>query len=75
MKTPKERAEELVNKYMQLSPTKMGDYSRIYYPFAKQCALIAVDEMIETAKITSSDEVLMGAIIYLQKVKQEIDKL
>jgi len=47
--TPKEKGEELVNKFMNLNleKTKLADYSRIYYPTAKQCALIAVDEIIE----------------------------
>jgi hypothetical protein len=47
--TSKEKAEELVNKFMNLNleKIKLADYSKIYYPTAKQCALIAVDGILE----------------------------
>jgi hypothetical protein len=47
MNTPKQKAEELVNKYMNIGQVKMSDYSRIYQPTAKVCALIAVDEVLD----------------------------
>ena len=40
---PKEKAAELVNKFVQYTPAEEG----IEYPFAKQCALIAVKEIKE----------------------------
>ena len=44
--TPKEKAIELVDKYMKFEfETPFVDTQRKY---AKQCALIAVDEMIES---------------------------
>ena len=54
--TPQEKAKDLVSKYYQ----KVADSS---YPedLAKQCALIAVDEIT--------------ALEYWHKVKQEIEKL
>jgi hypothetical protein len=33
--TPKEKAEELVNRYMNLNKVKLSDYSVIYTPTAK----------------------------------------
>ena len=40
---PKEKAAELVNKFVQYTPAE----EEIEYPFAKQCALIAVKEIKE----------------------------
>jgi|SanBayMetagenome_1026888.scaffolds.fasta_scaffold04994_2 hypothetical protein len=62
--TPKEKAEQLVNKYMGLNSGKLSDYSRIEFPTAKQCSLIAVDYIItETGNK------------YWYDVKKEIEKL
>lgn len=69
--TPKEKAEELVSKYMNMGQVKMSDYSRIYLPTAKQCALIAVDEMLYHVKMVDDN----AAINYWEEVKQEIEKL
>lgn len=46
MITAKEKAKELVDKFLNLKPTKLSDYSKIYLPTAKQCAKIAVEEII-----------------------------
>ena len=60
--TPKEKAVELVNKYVNLSKiTASSEY--IQYQ-AKQCALIAVDEIIA-----------FHNTLYWQEVKQEIELL
>ena len=42
----KEKAEELVNKFMETKSLKLSDYSRIEFPTAKQCALICCDEIL-----------------------------
>ena len=70
--TPKEKAKELFDKYY--------DYTAdMEYPneCAKQCALIAVDEIIEVSKDIADEEVLSAIIIYWfwLKVKEEIEKL
>lgn len=62
--TPKEKAEELVKKYIGLNSGKLSDYSRIEFPTAKQCALIAVDYIITE---TGSK--------YWYDVKHQIEKL
>jgi hypothetical protein len=58
--TPKEKSVELVNKYLQIYDGRV--------PQAKQCALIAVDEII------ASNPMLPSNLNWLE-VKQEIEKL
>jgi len=76
--TPKEKAVELYNKYEQLGK----DFTRgvSMAEFAKQCALIAVDEIFEFMKMDDEyTETLSNAnskwVDYWLKVKQEIEKL
>lgn len=71
--TPKDKAEELFDKMMyhimyNCQPT-LSDM------VAKQCALIAVDEIIEEIVESADNEVKSMRIIYWEKVKQEIEKL
>jgi hypothetical protein len=80
MLSPKEKAQELVDKMyntdycvIQHIPNKnycdcveMNDYQ------AKQCALIAVDEIIENEKIDNLED---NNLSYWQEVKTEIEKL
>ena len=73
--TPKEKAVELVNKF-RLSKAITESY-------AKQCALIAVDEILNTLKVfpekdTTSRSVVnfsVSRIMYWVQVKQEIEAL
>lgn len=62
--TPKEKALELIHKY-DLMQTYIEGFS---YDDAKQCALIAVELLLE--EIFFEDEP-----IYWQQVKQEIQNL
>jgi hypothetical protein len=67
--TPKEKAEELVLKYLKVKTHQMfnGWWHKMT---AKECALIAVDEMIDLVKhidVDSED--------YWNEVKQEIINL
>lgn len=78
--TPKEKAEELMAKFMAIKSTKLSDFSVIYSPVAKLCALIAVDEILKSNPIVPlsymlESEALDAAIEYWQEVKQEIEKL
>jgi len=68
--TPKEKAEELVNKYLRTYPIYNNPTVVISYTHneAKQCALIAVDEIIKVAYWNNVKD-------YWNQVKQEIDKL
>ncbi len=61
--TPKEKAGELYNK--------MYDFS-IFDESAKQCALIAVDEILDMVKHTPIEFIETD---YWQEVKQDIENL
>ena len=80
--TPKEKAEKLVDKFSPHSycgaceedDERMRDYH------SKQCAIIAVDEIINTLNKDIRDidvvgNILLDLIEYWQEVKQEIEKL
>jgi hypothetical protein len=72
--TPKDKALELYNKYEQLS----RDFTRgvSMKEFAKQCALIAVDEILLIAPMMHMEG--FGNLTireYYKKVKQKIEKL
>jgi hypothetical protein len=79
--TPKDKAIELYNKYEQLC----RDFTRgvSMKEFAKQCALIAVDEILNTLKVfpekdTTSKSVVnfsISRIVYWVQVKKEIEAL
>ena len=75
MLTPIEKAEQIVDKYYKLKSMKLSDYSIVYYPFAKLAALAEVDALIEWSKQWVDEEILAPALIYLENVKKEIEKL
>jgi hypothetical protein len=60
--TPKEKAQELFDKYFEVTNN--------YYQ-AKQCALIAVDEILDTIKWCIGD----SQVEYWEGVKKEIEAL
>lgn len=69
--TPKEKANELFEKMYQVRSVAGSDITKY---FAKQSALIAVDEILNTIEYSSqADE--MAKTIYWNEVKQEIEKL
>jgi hypothetical protein len=71
--TPKEKANELVNK-MKFATDEFG-YININVNRHKQCALIAVDEIInQLTSIEKAPNNLM-AFEYWNEVKQEINNL
>ena len=59
--TPKEKAGDLFYKFSMENQ---------YYERAKQCALIAVDEILNVLNVIDNFE-----MIYWEQVKQEIEKL
>lgn len=75
--TPKEKAKELVSKY-QSCEINFLEYAWVCTKGAKQCALIAVDEIL-TLKAESFDKLPNPhhyfSINYWKGVKQEIEKL
>lgn len=75
--TPKEKAWNMFWNYKNI-PDKWNDEKVFQNYYAKQCALIAVDEILEElfeiALVTGSSYVHKH-IDYYQEVKQEIDRL
>jgi len=70
--TPKEKAEELLDRMLGIA--YQHDCTGNEYLVAKDCALIAVDEIIEA--IDWHDfETPNKELQYWQEVKQEIEKL
>jgi hypothetical protein len=68
--TPKEKAEELVLKYLRID-NNTKEWFNMH--IAKQCALIAVDELIKEQTMWQNGEV--NPVLYWQEVKNEINKL
>ena len=79
---PKEKAEELVDKFYQTTPNEYfvnepigikGRYKS--WEQAKQCALIAVDEILkENLELPDEPETVVRYLFW-QEVKQEIENL
>ena len=72
--TPKEKAQELVDKFAEIIPIEDAEHGEtesyfIQYEKAKQCALIAVDEILSVVWYVPVDTE------YWQEVKKEIENL
>ena len=66
---PKEKAQELVDKFIQANGNAF---------FAKECALIAVDEIINNFGLLTEGKAHYSSsstVKYYEQVKQEIEKL
>jgi hypothetical protein len=68
--SPKEKATELVNKYWE-------DIPDVFFEEAVECALIAINELIEHLQPASDfgGEINKYTIEYWEEVKQEANKL
>jgi hypothetical protein len=64
--TPKEKAEELVDKF---------SFSCRECDNSKQCALIAVDEILDDDCFDMGEEAFDKRINFWQQVKKEIEEL
>lgn len=75
--TPKEKAQELVDKIYFSRRYKDGeDYiAEQAWIHAKECALIAVDEVIYILNVLPYGMEYLSHIDYWEGVKQEIEKL
>ena len=69
--TPKEKAEELILKYLRIN----GDTEWFHKVLAKQCSLIAVDEIIDILSVLPYGMEYLSHIDYWEEVKKEIEKL
>jgi hypothetical protein len=72
--TPKEKALQLIDKFENYSFIDI-DKRISSFNSAKQCALIAVDEIIKTDMLIDEDTYVMtpSYLQYWQQVKQEIE--
>ena len=71
--TPKEKAEKLFNMFIIIDDLSDSTGNSLYFnAHAKQCALIAVDEILDMVKHTPIEFIETD---YWQEVKQEIEKL
>ena len=68
--TPKEKAEELVNRFAKL-PEEGSLMWYLSFEIAKKCALIAVDEILDTIKWCIGD----SQVEYWEDVKTQIELL
>jgi hypothetical protein len=66
--TPKEKAEEIYNKCLDKIQGLEGTE---WWESAKQCALIAVDEIIKFG----NEQGIREPMMYWYKVKEELEKL
>lgn len=75
--TPHEKAKELFDKFYIDVLDREGTSAMNGFE-AKQCALIAVDEIMKivpSVYLTDDNEIHSGHYQYWQEVKQEIEKL
>jgi hypothetical protein len=76
--TPKEKAQELVDKFKEIIPAEYdhidGGYDLLNLEFnARDCARITVDEIFKTGLLEGSTLGINKK--YWQEVKKEIEKL
>ena len=74
MKTPEQKAKELIEEYLSLNdnfnkPIVTDEQDAV------KCAIIAVDEMIEILKTDYESERLVYTLYYWQSVKTELETL
>ena len=77
--TPKEKAQELYQKFSdQIPANTCGDISEfivVYERVTKKCALIAIDEVLNDDWFIPNSEDLLARKEYWEEVKQEIINL
>ncbi len=75
--TPKEKAEELLDIYLNITKRKLDEKGNYYdMDLAKQCALIAVDEILDlNLGLSNCDEGNWAIDKFYLEVKQEIERL
>ena len=72
---PKEKANEMYNQFLNAMPHPSTTNAEIYV-ISKQCALIAVDEILSDYKnYLMHENTEYKGLIYWQEVKQEIENL
>ena len=69
--TPKDKAKELIQKYLNMNDGLIQECIPIPIEGARQCALIMCDELLSNSTFLLSN----GEIYFWQKVKHEIENL
>lgn len=76
---PKEKAQELIGKCFDAFINDEDEhYTGTAWRLSKQCALTAVDEILNNFGLTANGQTFFTehrAVQYYQEVKQEIEKL
>jgi len=73
--TPKEKAEDLFSTYRYALSIPNVPLGELKDDVAKKCALIAVDEIMQSLTVLPYGIKYLSHIDYLEEVKQEIKKL
>jgi len=72
--TAKEKSDQLLIKFLTASFGTMEEYVPVPREFAKQCAIIAVDEMLALGGMVGND-LSDSFYVYFQEVKAELEKI
>jgi hypothetical protein len=72
--TAKEKSDQLLIKFLTASFGTMEEYVPVPREFAKQCAIIAVDEMLALGGMVGND-LSDSFYIYWEEVKAELEKI
>lgn len=62
----------MVEQFMGMNSGKLSDYTRIYHPTAKKCAMRVVEEVIHSHTGTEKDNY---DIYFYKLVQQELENL
>jgi len=74
--TPQEKAKELIEKYLNMNDGLIQEFIPIPIEGAKQCALIAVDEIINSNPHSNPlNTDVHSTMSYWNEIKHEIEKL
>jgi hypothetical protein len=74
--TPKQKAKHLLTLFENAHSKKMSDYSKIYTPTAKLCALICVSQILGANPHTNPLNIEVKTNFkYWKEVQQEIENL
>lgn len=74
--TPKEKAQELISKFVSISLSQYVDLvDGIRIRLAKECALIAVDEILKAVNNPDETYLMKHSVNYWTEVKKEIEAL
>ena len=74
--TPQEKAAELFKRFYCFPNNSKHKIGYIQFNTAKQCALIAVDEIIKTlVELSNGEFTFIHNVQYWQEVKREIENI